>query len=835
MDAAADGGAAIAGPMPPFSAEEWAALFPMPPRGGTDPSDVPNELRELAARVAEERDAAPPLTRDAFYAGLEGAPAVRLLARLRAFLARTVLPHYGLLRLLQQAFTLFFVALVWIENDGRFGTRQLIVATVAYVLRFAIWDSRVFVGWFAPSEKDVFMRPDDATSSGSSADGYFLAGVVRYRQIAQATGTWLTQHVPRDSLCTCPRPSCTGGVIRAVFFSYSASAVSRVVGYLSIYVVLYVWTPIITFGASTWSTPWAATLSVVGIVVISVMVAIVILGGDAHGPWKPRDAKTEPYMALHAALIMTWRQTKAGADARRAVAWAGLLGDSVGLLIVTIGSSCIPANLLAGVLFLLLFLLVFEISVLAAANTSPDRIAALYRSASHSLRSIGASASARGRTDLATSALWHERILTGFADVDPYRVRAFGVPVTYDLTRTIVATLFTLGVGLWSVLRGAGVGVTIEMVCPRWQRPSELHCHGMCLDARSFCIRRTCAHCERPGAERACTACGSVLYCNRSCQREHWKAHAPLCAALKWPVDFAFVLSQRISATRPGGFSCPISELLDDADSAFGCFVMLRVQVGGVKTDWSVEVLLDKGKAHWHVKGKCHHHIFGSATKETDDVAAAQDSGSEGSTSSDSEESTAASEASNNGSELDKSDEGSDEGSADTAARELAEKERERALKVLSILGLSAPLASSTPFVATSPLPFFPGPKNQARCRPPANSGKEEGLSKREALLAPIPTDLPARPTSYAMPPTAEMFNCPGGAPLFAKKGDAVASAWFAAAEVGNVLRMAEEERAALVEVNLRTGISRVLVREGWKVLRLAEGVVEALREAIAA
>ncbi|KAI9004941.1 hypothetical protein DFJ74DRAFT_400496 [Hyaloraphidium curvatum] len=501
MDAAEDGAPLSGASRSLFSSAEWAALFPAPPVAGPDSADVPDELRELAVRVGEERAAAPPLGWDVLFAGLEGAPAARLLARLHPLLAKHVLPHYLPLRIVQQAFTLFFVALVWIENDGRFGTRQLIVATVAYVLTFAIWDSRVFVGRFRPSEKDVFMRPDDATSSGSSADGHVLAGVVRYLELPQAGGTLFTQHVPGDSLCTCPKPSCTGGLIRAVFFFYTASAVAQIIGLLSFAVVLYVWTPIVTFGVSTWSTPWAATLSVFGIVVISAMPAIVVLGGHARnaavfgldtrmrrraaqrclddllarlrdalaqpvGAWKPRDAESEPYMALHAALITTWRQTKAGTDARRAVALAGLLGTLVGLLIILIGSSCIPANLLAGVLYLVLFLLVFELSVLAAANTSPDRIAALYRSASHSLRSIGASASARGRTDLATSAAWHEPILAGFADVDLYRVRAFGVPITYDLVRTIVATLFTLVVGLWSVLRGAGVGVTIEMVCP---------------------------------------------------------------------------------------------------------------------------------------------------------------------------------------------------------------------------------------------------------------------------------------------------------------------------------------------------------------------------------
>ncbi|KAI9008659.1 hypothetical protein DFJ74DRAFT_711753 [Hyaloraphidium curvatum] len=283
-----------------FSAAEWAALFPAPLPEPADAADVASELREIAANAAADGTGAPPLGPEELLAGLAGAPAVRLLVRLGAFLGRVVLPRYGILRIAQQAFTLFFVALIWIENDGRFGTRQLVVATVAHV-RLAIWD---------------------------------------------------------------------------------------------------------------------------------------------------------------------FRATKAVAEVTRAVAVTGMLAEAVGLLIVLIGSSCIPAYNLGGLLLTITVVFVNDLVILAAANTSPDRIAALYCTAAQSLRTIGMSAVADGRPEVAAAAQWHDRILTGFADVDPYRARAFGIPVTFDLIRTMVATLFTLGVGLWSVLRGAGVGVTIDLVCP---------------------------------------------------------------------------------------------------------------------------------------------------------------------------------------------------------------------------------------------------------------------------------------------------------------------------------------------------------------------------------
>ncbi|KAG2454889.1 hypothetical protein HYH02_000720 [Chlamydomonas schloesseri] len=46
--------------------------------------------------------------------------------------------------------------------------------------------------------------------------------------------------------------------------------------------------------------------------------------------------------------------------------------------------------------------------------------------------------------------------------------------------------------------------------------------------------KRACANCGKAGAKKACTGCsGSVHYCNRACQQEHWKAHKHECGALK--------------------------------------------------------------------------------------------------------------------------------------------------------------------------------------------------------------------------------------------------------------------------------------------------------------
>eukprot|EP00040_Diaphanoeca_grandis_P015157 m.77136 g.77136 ORF g.77136 m.77136 type:complete len:100 (-) comp24981_c0_seq3:542-841(-) len=38
-----------------------------------------------------------------------------------------------------------------------------------------------------------------------------------------------------------------------------------------------------------------------------------------------------------------------------------------------------------------------------------------------------------------------------------------------------------------------------------------------------------CAACGKADAESRCSGCRTVKYCNRDCQRSHWKKHKKLC------------------------------------------------------------------------------------------------------------------------------------------------------------------------------------------------------------------------------------------------------------------------------------------------------------------
>lgn len=50
-----------------------------------------------------------------------------------------------------------------------------------------------------------------------------------------------------------------------------------------------------------------------------------------------------------------------------------------------------------------------------------------------------------------------------------------------------------------------------------------------CVDAKN--LEFVCQACGRPGKLQACKRCEFAKYCSRECQRRHWPAHKPACAA----------------------------------------------------------------------------------------------------------------------------------------------------------------------------------------------------------------------------------------------------------------------------------------------------------------
>jgi hypothetical protein len=60
----------------------------------------------------------------------------------------------------------------------------------------------------------------------------------------------------------------------------------------------------------------------------------------------------------------------------------------------------------------------------------------------------------------------HDRVLGSYLESDRFRARFLGFVVDYGVGRTLVVTIFTISVGLWSVLRGLGVTLSPGAICP---------------------------------------------------------------------------------------------------------------------------------------------------------------------------------------------------------------------------------------------------------------------------------------------------------------------------------------------------------------------------------
>lgn len=57
-------------------------------------------------------------------------------------------------------------------------------------------------------------------------------------------------------------------------------------------------------------------------------------------------------------------------------------------------------------------------------------------------------------------------LLQTLEKADRLRAKFLGVPVSWGVLKTFLVTMLTLAIGLWSILRGVGVGFTLQTVCP---------------------------------------------------------------------------------------------------------------------------------------------------------------------------------------------------------------------------------------------------------------------------------------------------------------------------------------------------------------------------------
>ena len=49
-------------------------------------------------------------------------------------------------------------------------------------------------------------------------------------------------------------------------------------------------------------------------------------------------------------------------------------------------------------------------------------------------------------------------------------------------------------------------------------------------------VTNMCGSCQTPAITK-CSRCKKVFYCNRECQKQHWKVHKKQCVPVKEPED----------------------------------------------------------------------------------------------------------------------------------------------------------------------------------------------------------------------------------------------------------------------------------------------------------
>ncbi len=140
------------------------------------------------------------------------------------------------------------------------------------------------------------------------------------------------------------------------------------------------------------------------------------------------------------------------------------------------GGSCIPMWILA-LLAINLRRILSDAIILGAANANADSITDMYRDAIREITEVIHSARTAPaleipeqghclRLEALASLAEHAEILQAFVGADRHRARFFGLVATMGLARTLAVTLFTVLLGLWTILRGANVRFVADVACP---------------------------------------------------------------------------------------------------------------------------------------------------------------------------------------------------------------------------------------------------------------------------------------------------------------------------------------------------------------------------------
>ncbi|KAI9000158.1 hypothetical protein DFJ74DRAFT_714661 [Hyaloraphidium curvatum] len=469
-----------------FQPEEWLALFPAPsPPVPTFGDEAQAACPDDAARAAD------PLTPGGMLSILSGAaravawPALRVHTALPAWVFPAGLAVGG-----AASVALLGVSATFVE--GRFAAEDIALgaAGVAYFIFGAAFTFALGAVTFG----------SNVLRSGV-ADFSAPAALCRWMRLFRGPGARessappaLVRHVQGDASCPCA--SCCRWIesLSALlsFLDYAANT-----GISLAMLVFMVYTPVVSYRASLWSTWYGILLTILWASWFPLQV-LVGLGrflhidtvahsalerrlhcravdtamGDLLGRFRRAAAAGDPpprmdswlYVRLHyrfAALCRFRRQQDWVVVSRL----YGLVLFPGVVLFAALGAAvgrCITAWQLALFAHAAVYFTVNAVN-LASRNQLIDAVAAVYRDAQRELRALALRV---GPGPLATELELHDRAVASFLDVAHYRARLFGFVVSFGTVRTMLVTGLTVAVALWSVLRAFGVSATLESFCP---------------------------------------------------------------------------------------------------------------------------------------------------------------------------------------------------------------------------------------------------------------------------------------------------------------------------------------------------------------------------------
>ncbi|KAI9034246.1 hypothetical protein DFJ74DRAFT_10963 [Hyaloraphidium curvatum] len=392
---------------------------------------------------------------------------------------------------------------IWTLNDGTFATGQIAAGLVAMCELYLSATGILII---------IYVRLRGVPEPRSQLPE-LLAVLVRWHELVGSskdveTGTSpFLVHRSGDGLCTCE--ACFTGTAKWLPWEHVARTVPMhcLTGFIFIAMA---WTPLVYYEGPLWSVWWGILLGTLLMVSIAVYMASASLNRwnspsivltnlqtrayhrastlalaslvlrakhDLLEPPPPTQARPptagsleELYARLHAGYTTIWQRShRSASDFITLLAFLGPIGIVVAIVIFIATGNCIP-------LFTVIFALVFvwmtfnDLLHLPVANAQIDAVATLYAGARQALHSLLAQAAKLpphpDRAAVAEQVLGHARLLQTFEEVGRLRATFVGVPVTWGLAKTFLVTMLTLAIGLWSVLKGAGVAFTVQSVCP---------------------------------------------------------------------------------------------------------------------------------------------------------------------------------------------------------------------------------------------------------------------------------------------------------------------------------------------------------------------------------